>query len=255
MKYEKVELEKDRVKIVALGDVHIGSANADLKAFEWAVNYIKEHNAKAILMGDLIDAIGPRDRRYDPFNVDRELMNVGEQFTYLEQRLETIQDNIIGSIMGNHFHKYMVSSTANEKQKIAERLNFPFLGYRGVIELELEGGKTYSISLYHGTGGGYEMGSVVNRLRKEPRKFNCDIYLMGHSHRVFSFPAVQLYVNGGIKQRIMHFVNTGSFLKTYEEDTSGYGEQKGYDPLPIGFSEINLSVENPPVFRDVLWYG
>jgi hypothetical protein len=74
---------------------------------------------------------------------------------------------------------------------------------------------------------------------KEPRKFIADVYLMGHSHRLMAFNTSQLMLEGGeLKAKYPLFVNTGSFLRTYAERTSGYGEQKGYDPLPIGFSEI-----------------
>lgn len=253
MQYQKVTLDKDRVKLIALGDVHVGSLNADTKAFEWAIGYAKEHNARVILMGDLMDAINPKDRRFDPFNVDRQYMTVGEQETYLEQQLERIGDQVLCGVMGNHYFKHVVQATANEKKKIFERMGAEFMGFRGLMELSLNGEKTYKVSIWHGAGGGYEYGAIANRLRKEDRKFDADIYLMGHSHRLFHFPAVRLYINGGIEQRVLHFCNTGSFLKAYDEDTSGYAEAKGYDPQPMGFTELNLSVDYPPMIREVVW--
>jgi len=239
MEIMELTSNSNKLSLVAIGDAHAGSLNADLDSFRGALEYAKAHRSMVLLMGDLVEALPATDRRWDPANVDRKVMTMGEQMQYLEETLEHFGGNhIIGMIMGNHYHRYAVHAMANEKMNMCKRLGCAYLGYRANIILRLNT-VPYTISAWHGNGGGYEPGAVINRMVKEPRKFSADVYMMGHSHRLMSFHTAQLGMNGGdLKAKYPLFVNTGSFLRTYAEGTSGYGEQKGYDPLPIGFSEI-----------------
>ena len=241
MQYKRIDVDKPKLKIIVAGDVHLGSLNADIKAFEKMLANVKREKAKLLLMGDLVDAIAPGDKRFDWKNVNRDMGAVGEQFTYLEQKLEPVADNIIGLICGNHYSHWENTGFPGTKAAMCKRLGTTFLMYRGLIDIRTPE-RRLKISAWHGAGGGYEMGGIANRLTKETRKLNADVYCMGHSHRLFHFPKGYLDYddNGKMLFKMSFFCNTGAFLRTYDENTSGYGEAKGYDPEPIGYTTITL---------------
>ena len=52
------------VILVPISDVHVGHVDFDKKLFADTVRWIKDNNAYTILLGDLIDGISQKDRRY-----------------------------------------------------------------------------------------------------------------------------------------------------------------------------------------------
>ena len=241
----KIKIDKPPLKLVVGGDVHAGSMNADLKSFEAMIQFVRQRHCKLILMGDLVEGITPMDSRFDVDNVDRKMLATEEQLTYIEQQLEKIKGKLIGTYMGNHYGK-LAKSIGNYKTEMCKHLDCHYLGGHATIDLNMPN-RTWVVEGWHGVGGGYEDGSVMNRQIKDLRKFEADIYLMGHSHRLFHFPKVRK--NGG-NFKYHFFCDTGAFLKSYEIGTVGYGEMKGYDPLPIGFIEINLADDRLPIINE-----
>lgn len=257
MDYQTRKFNQKKIKIAYIGDVHVGSLNSHLTAFEKTIDWILQNDAHVICMGDLIDAITPNDVRFDPDNVDRTYMTMGEQLDYVEEQLSRIPtERFIGMVAGNHYGKWATKACVKEKAKICQRLGGHFFGLHALLDIVLNEDDSFTTSFWHGAGGGYEMGSIVNRMSKEPRSFNADVYLMGHSHRLFHFSSVMLN-NARVKeerQKIMQFVNTGCYLASYEEGIGGYGESKGYSPQPIGFSVVTFEAGRLPLTQDMMWY-
>jgi hypothetical protein len=256
MNYESLELDTKRAKFAFIGDLHIGSLNCRKEAFERTIDWCNENDAYVYTMGDLIDAITPNDVRFDPGNVDREFLTMSEQLDYVEEQLGRLKPGLFkGMVSGNHYGKWATKACVNEKVKMCKRLGGDFTALRVLLDIKLKESTT-TLSFWHGAGGGYEMGAVANRMAKEPRAFDAEIYLMGHSHRLFHFPSIKL-TNARLRedrQQLVQFVNTGCYLASYEEGIGGYGESKGYSPQAIGFSVVMLEDGHIPRIEEMMWY-
>ena len=88
METVEVSTDSDRLSVVAIGDVHIGSLNSDLDSFQGALRYAKDNGSMVLFMGDLVDSTSASDPRFDPMNVDRKRMTIGEQTEYMEEKNE-----------------------------------------------------------------------------------------------------------------------------------------------------------------------
>ncbi len=235
------------IRIYFIGDAHIGSEASDKQAYEQAIKEVKDdENGYLIGMGDDVDAIIPTDKRFNLEELDIANKFAHSQFQFFENRLEMIRDKIIGIHIGNHGSVYAKSSNFNEYIRISQRLGTNFMGEISITTLKIKGIRTINIHSAHGTGGGYLEGSFVNKLRKEEGiSKNCQVYAMGHSHRLIHFPAcIGLEKIGKILySRYAMFINTGSFLRGMPIGITTYAEAKHYPPLPIGYSVLHITKE------------
>ena len=92
------------------------------------------------------------------------------------------------------------------------------------------------------------MGAAVNRLEKQERIIDADIYVSGHTHTQVCFPKNIFVPNdqGGYSRRKRLFVCSGSFL-AYED----YAATAGFPPAHIGAPRIFLGGERWDVHGSV----
>ena len=77
----RIEYEPgDCYTLYPLGDVHFGSANCDVQAFDDVVMEIRQ-NPKALWigMGDMVESIAPNDKRWHAGGVDEKVVNLASQ--------------------------------------------------------------------------------------------------------------------------------------------------------------------------------
>jgi hypothetical protein len=255
MDYFTKQMKDEEFQLALAGDVHVGSLNADLRAFEATIDYCIENETYLIMMGDLVDAITPKDIRYDASNMDREHLTISEQFEYIEDELGRLKrGQLLGMVVGNHYSKWAINACSDEKIRMCKRLGARFLGLHAMYRFDMPH-DSFKLSVFHGAGGGYQMGSTMNKLVQEPAKFTADVYAQGHSHNLYHFgkPILEYEEEEEDRQKRKLYINTGCYLKTYREGVGGYGESKGYSPQLIGFSCVKFKEFSRPVANDMVW--
>lgn len=219
------------------GDVHLGCKQSDVDAWKLTNQLVQNDPIGFDFgMGDYVDSIVAKDKRYDPFNRDDNFESVDDAFIYFEEQYAKLRNKSGGLLIGNHEWQLIQYSEMNEIRKICYRLKIPYLSFASFIRLEFPNGNELTGFIAHGSGGGRKIGGKINRLDEVKGKLtHVDFVVYGHTHELFARPVPVLTFNTDIESRIIHMASSGSFLRNYVEDTIGYGERGLYDPLPVGF--------------------
>jgi len=237
------KMKRNDVDFIFRGDVHIGCKQADTEIWE-LTNRLVANNRLAFDfgMGDYVDSIVAKDKRYDPFNRDSRFESVDDALSFFENKYTSLKDKSGGLLIGNHEWKLIQYSEMNEVRKICKRLSIPYLGFSALIRFKFPNGKQLYGFIAHGAGGGRKIGSKANRLDEIKGKFpNLNFAVLGHTHELFTRPIPTLHMSGNeLKACIIHTASSGSFLRNYVPNTLGYGERALYDPLPIGFVSLKV---------------
>lgn len=247
----------DEVKVYVLSDVHIGSALCDEKKFLAVVERIANEGAYWIGLGDMADAIGREDIRHKESLLAPWLH--GENAVFRLQRrtlakyLQPIADKCLMYLLGNH-EEYterrigvdMYYSVAEEAGIAPECL----VGMSGYLQLTLRrksgGARTAVIYAHHGWGGGNYLGGMALKLERMPGQHHgADVYLMGHTHRLFTCVDAYDYCDKGGNVRVgyMHYANCGTFAHTTKKSDATYTERLGKTQSPIGYVQIVLRAD------------
>lgn len=244
----------DRFSVYFMGDVHAGNAFADEKQFARdCEEYAKNPFARFVLMGDLIDAIIFKDKRYRPAAhsgagrdniIDYEI----DKFCDLAAPL---QGRCIGALTGNHEDTITVRCGTNPSQRIADRLEAPFLGYSSLLKIAMSqhDGQRHShtrsvmLHLHHGHGGGSRTaGGSITTLDRNRAHYEADVFAYGHVHKLKSNSEVVICHAGNkvmAKEQIL--LITGTYLRTLSETTTPtYSEKAGFPPTAIGCACVHL---------------
>lgn len=240
-----------KFRLRPLGDIHLGAAGCDEEALNKDVEMIAaDKDCYTILMGDMLDCITPNDKRWDVKDIapwlatnSKALANVlnAEKDRFLKI-ISPIKDRVLAVIEGNHEKKVRKENKGDLPAEIARTLGVDYLGGQGFIKIHFERmpGRAVSdllIFAAHGFGGGRKSGSKVNNIEDLASFIDgTDIICMGHNHARFGWKKPRLGVNNADKfiARERAFLLTGTYLKTYEEGTNGYGAESLYPPTSIG---------------------
>jgi hypothetical protein len=166
-----------------------------------------------------------------------------------------IKHRCLGLVEGNHentienkYHLRVHNSLCEKLQHNKWDLN---LGYSAIIKLRIkrsQHSKVIKIYVHHGAGGGRKLGGKVNRIEDMSTSFPyCDIYCMGHVHDRIAF--VRAALDACERSDELYSVNrafgiTGTFKKTYQEGTHGYGERAQYPSTSLGCISFALKLNS-----------
>ena len=239
-----IETKADQIEIVAFGDIHLGNPNCKFNKFKEIVNYIKNTpNCYGIGMGDYIECILPKDKRFDP-HTDIEVSDpvVSEYIDIIVKTLEPIKDKILCLLTGNHEYHIHSDGYCEPTKEICRRLfgseKGVYGGFSAFLKLKVKP-KTHRPSLvfflHHGWCAGRKTGSVVNNVEGLSQYWDADVYLVGHSHKLWATRQVKIGWGG---QRKVIFGNTGTFLETCSWGKTSYSERAAYPPLKLGVLKI-----------------
>lgn len=241
----------DPVEIIPIGDCHIGTINCDTRELAKVVKYVKDTpNAYWIGMGDYIEAINWRDKRFDErtmpdyYNRGYSLVQMQKQeFISLVEPILNPQ-KCLGLHCGNHEEKYLLE---NREDDIVGQLCWEFglkhLSWKALSRLVFERQKAKSdsrsfiIHSHHGHGGGRKPGSKINLLHDGAGNISADIHFMGHVHYVVfdEFDVLEMATQAvRLSARQTVVATTGCFYRTYMEGSTNYAEKNGYPASTIG---------------------
>lgn len=225
-------------RIYPMGDFHIGSAEHQSERLdEWLDYVLQAPDASLAFTGDgLNSAIKTSvSETYD------EVAPVGQAKRILRRKLKPLAEagRIDVGVPGNHEDRIYKAVGDCPIEDIADALEFPYVPAAAVLRYHV-GDVTYDLFLRHGTGGGGTAGAAVNRLEKQEKIIDADIYLSAHTHNQVAFVKDHFFVveeDGEIETRRKKrlFVCSGSFL-AYEK----YAAKAGYSPAHIGAPRIYL---------------
>jgi predicted phosphodiesterase len=250
MRYLKADVNSDLSEIVLfpLGDLHIGSPHFERKILEKYLKIVENtKNARIILMGDLAEVSTKTSVGAGVYEQDQ---NGQQQMMLAKSILYPYRDIIDCIVGGNHEERIRKDSGFDLSLYFAQLMGLEekYANYQGVVAYNFYG-RTFTVSVWHGAGGGSTPGGAMNRLVKQSNTILADIYLMGHVHQRQAY-SKQVFVpdtkNDKVDMVQQYFVVTGSAL-TYE---NSYAEMAGFSPSNTGFPKIELSV-NRKMVNDV----
>ena len=236
-----------------LGDIHLGSANCDKDALTRTIIEIRENpQARWLGIGDYVEWITPKDRRWHAGGIDHDIVNLANLDRIGDRYVEAIAD-LLRSIMpqcwgmgiGNHERHFEREHHTSLVQRILQACDAPgelYTGWAAITRVRFEdrNGHRSALRIFHSHGwqAGRLSGAKVNQLDHLMGWIDgCRIYLQGHSHDRLIKTKVKLKPNREFTRLDAYETygaHTGSFLKTYQQDASGYGEEAGYPPTAIG---------------------
>lgn len=241
MKYLNYKQDSNEIILFPIGDLHYGSEHFNRKVLEKLLEEIsKEKNARIILMGDLAetalkDSVGA--------GVYEQQENAQQQMMSLKSIFYPYREIIDGVITGNHEERIYKNSGFDLSRYFCQLMGIEdkYCRYQGIIRYSI-GHRAFYISFWHGAGGGGSAGASLNKLQKQSETIYADIYLMGHVHKkqVHTKDFFIPHSRNNILEKInQYFIVTGSALE-YE---NSYAEMSGMTPSSIGFTRIELSVQ------------
>ena len=248
-----------------LGDVHLGSANCDVKLFDSVIADIREDpRALWIGMGDMVESIAPNDKRWHAGGLDERIVNLASQDrigdVYVEKlaaKLKPIADKCVAYGDGNHEATFDRHYFTNLSVRVLDAIGRPdcYTSWACLTRLVFDHRtreRSLATRVYHAHGwqAGRQEGGKVNESRRLLAYIDADVYLSGHSHSKWVVPQTRLETDGRFKKLIakeVYTAHTGSFLRTLQQDHVGYAERSGYPPTTLGVIRFGLRPEEDRV--------
>ena len=240
MQLKTYELDRERIEIVNLGDVHYGNINCDTDLLYNNISYIIENpNVYWVSTGDIFEVAIRGSKVADV----HESMSLRQEMDILGEMLQPIAHKCFGIVGSNHSDRIERETSLNIDEMFCRLYNIPYLGVTGRFRVKL-GGVGYYICMHHGVGGGRKKGTGIDKATELAYMHpGYDIYLEGHTHKPnWTFESFRELDRKHLSEieRVSYFATTGSYLK-YE---GGYAEKKKLHPAVLGSSVIKLRAGN-----------
>ena len=232
-------IEANKIRIVQLSDIHVGSIYFRKGLFERAIKDIKKDpNCFVVLTGDVIECIA----KATAGGSWEQYSNINEQVEEFVQLVKPIEDRIIFSVAGNHEDRVERLSEFSLSRVIANILKVPFFNVMAFIDLHFKDQK-YTVAATHFYAKNlFGQAQIVTRVKQimSNNVYPVNIFLSGHTHTSFiQCEYTATIVPGKGKVPFEYIVaNSGSFT----QHTGSYSEKAGYYWSPQGV--INFSVDN-----------
>lgn len=213
-----------QVKVYAVGDLHAGAIQANLKGWE-RFNQIILDDPKAyvIFLGDMMN----NATKSSVSNPYEDVMRPRDQKIYLKEHLADLAkaDRILAILPGNHENRSLKDADDSPLYDVAAKLDLEDIYRDNFALIKLNVGtnrlNTYMIFAMHGGGGGKLTGSTVNNYERFASNWEgVDIFYFGHSHKPFVTKPNKIYVDRDKSIAKQHdtIVTTGASWLAY----SGY---------------------------------
>lgn len=244
LKYEHTWIKKKEIKIIALGDIHIGSPQSKV---DEVIKLIKssDKNTYFIFVGDVLD-----NAIIDSVsNVYEQTQNPQQALQGFSELLRLTNGRTLAVVSGNHEERTRRKVGVDLLEVVCTDFGIPYENDIFVLDVSVGDGKNgrgsakrsnYSIVIGHGysaartTGGKITAnGRIIDVIS------NADIYITGHTHQPSVVKTSRFEIDGRnkkIMQREMYLVTIPAWLG-YEK----YAARKFMHPSAFGVIEIDLS--------------
>ena len=237
-------------------DLHLGSACADHDSIISQLQQAKDIDARIIINGDLFDAIGPKDRRFDLTTlhptVCREKDLAAAIVKMALEILMPFRDNIDVIGIGNHEETWINYGYNDPVRRVLEELgregskakHGSFWGYikTSFVVPGYRRRPKHKLLYLHGTGGDSPVTKGTIDFNRKGRNWVYDCLTFGHKHNLVC--AVDQIADvseaGKYTERKQLNLQTGSYYRNYRQlkdsevlDQS-YAARSAHPPKPIG---------------------
>jgi hypothetical protein len=239
-----------------MSDLHLGSVNSDHDEIIHDLDRAKTVGARVLINGDVFDAIGPKDRRFDltvlhpsvQRKKDLAAAIVDMAFELLAPYASII--DIIG--IGNHEESWVAYCNNDPVRQLIDRLNGAggrikhgsFWGYiRTSFRIDGYRNRPRHKLLYlHGTGGDSPVTKGTIDFNRKGRNWVYDALTFGHKHNLVCSADQMADVSdrGRYAEKRQLNLQTGSYYRNYRElddDTvldQSYAARSAHPPKPMG---------------------
>ena len=277
---------KDTFKLVYFSDIHwLAKACAEKEVLRQRDEILNDPFTFWIGGGDYGEFIGFGDaKRFDPDAVDekvkvKDLARLGKHtYEQIRDLFKPIAHKCLGLIVGNHEKQYMRRQQQEDLHGwLCTELGVADLGYSCFMDVVFQhvrgfsgtvpclsstsvskknhaGSDTFRVWCHHGAGAAQTKGGKINRLVSFMRNFDADIFFMGHVHDQMGARLTPLCASDDctkIRHRTKLGVISGSYLKTYAQGVTTYGEQKGYEPVTLGAAWVAIKPDTREIWGRV----
>ena len=249
-----VKNPNDWVNLWFIGDWHIGSVACNESKLDRDIKkIIKSENPHIFYMGDGLNAICYRDKRFDPMDIHpRYRDHLGDIFRWqlkaVKARIDLMESFLVGCHIGNHELACSKYFQYDPHAELMETFQLPDLKYSALTKIVVKQEKKelydFVVHTRHGVGQVRTMSNFQNRTQH----IKADIKVIGHNHQLGfeRIDALEHRKTEGrdVQDRPEIWGFSGSYLRTYASGMTGYGEERGYPPVPLGC--LNIKVRRDP---------
>lgn len=174
MNCRNLKYNTDKLRVVALGDVHFGGKECDITLFKQKLDWIKQQkDLIVVLMGDLINCGTKVSIGAGTFDDD---YNPEEQYEKMLDLLKPIQNKIVLAVSGNHESRIRELSSFDITKLLCRELNI-YYADEGSALLDVRVKKQhYIIHIKHGMTGSGTMAGKMNGCLKMAEYADADIF-------------------------------------------------------------------------------
>ena len=244
--------------VIPFSDTHVGAANCVKRRLEEKLmkpNAGKD-NVFFIDIGDTLDAIGPKDYRQRPHEIDPEIIGREdfvdaqiEMYLKMWRKYGVKREQWIGMCTGNHHDSIKKFNGTDITNRLCAELGGVNLGWEAFVRLQIKvGTRSHSTVLYveHGHSGGRKPGAAINSMTDHALLHpGASVYCAGHNHRLSHYSLATCRPDWNRHKEeddTIEVINTGTYMKTKCRGTSpGYAEKKGLPPTRLGHSVITYT--------------
>lgn len=235
------------IKIDLYADTHFGSESVAEGLLKKHIEETRENGHYWMHLGDAIDGIVPSDRRFNRKNLSdwawaavRDNKLIEAEWARFEELFSPIADKCLYVLDGDGKHN-ICNDVSDCMATTLQKMGIPFgavqLYYEFMCNRTKTAVKKVPIVFHHGFFAGRTVSNKVINLERHlqfyPQTWG---FFCGHGHHKTSTRLDCLVVNcgGHIEEWVRRAAMTGSYLRTYAEGTTGYGEVRGYRPAALG---------------------
>lgn len=226
------------VRIVPLGDTHVGHKSSMIDKFTKFRDYVLETpDTYTILMGDLMENVIPDTVGKHRGAMWEQSMTPPEQIVTLYNLLKplAVKKKILFGVGGTHSLRSWYATGFDPEKVLLHELGVPFSDVDGLANIKV-GDNVYTFHATHGTGGTSDPAAVLRKLISQPRRVaSADVYLRGHHHSKLVATDYHFDATNGQPRKVL-YIGTGSFLGYVD----GYAHRATFLPAVPGAVKIKL---------------
>lgn len=223
----------EKVYIIPLSDLHIGSEQFNEEYFNYALDTIDniQQDKRIYLCGDLLESASKQIGN-STFKTE---MSLEDQIDYAINVLRPYKKDIVFSCIGNHEARLVKEFDLDINKIIARALHIDYGNQ--VLDQIMINGRPFTIYAAHGKGSSAHHHTAQSKMIRDTGHLQADLFMHGHNHRCdhFSVPGLRQGPNGREVYR-RHYVFTGSFLKY-----NGYADAMMLPILPEAFIQLSIN--------------
>lgn len=261
---ERAELGQPFFRFL-MSDLHLGSPHADKGLIVSELQKAKDNGARILINGDVFDAIGPKDKRFDLACVDPELAgkkDLGKAMVMMaKDLLYPYRKNIDLIGIGNHEESWITYGYNDPVQRLIEELNddgqkIKHASVMGYVRtsFDVNGFRKrprHKLMYLHGTGGDSPVTKGTIDFNRKGRNWAYDCLTFGHKHNYVcaADQVADVSETGKYTERRQLNLQTGSYYRNYKQVTDdevldySYAARSAHPPKPLGGIYLILKPE------------